>query len=202
MKGTKSMKRMESMKCMESMENMESMESMESMEGAEMLEIRRMKAEDAEMMREIFLRYGIRRPEGYYERCGEENEAGTRITLLAFWQGEYAGSLHLLMKSSYPYFAENDIPEINDFNVIPPMRRKGIGNALLDAAEKTALEMRGIVGIGVGLMASYGQAQRLYARRGYIPDGRGVVYRGEPVPAGAQVVVDDDLNLFFTKTTG
>jgi len=165
-----------------------------------MIEIRRMRAEDAGMMREIFLMHGIRRPEDYYVRCWEENVAGVRVTLLAFWNGEYAGCVHLLERSGYPYFAENGIPEINDFNVIPPMRRQGIGDALLDAVEKIALEKYGIVGIGVGLTASYGQAQRLYARRGYIPDGRGVVYKGRPVPFGEQVPVDHDLNLFFTKT--
>jgi len=152
-----------------------------------MIEIRRMRAEDAGMMREIFLRHGIRRPEDYYVRCHEENESGVRVT-------------HLLERSGYPYFAENGIPEINDFNVIPPLRRKGIGDALLDAIERIALEKYGIVGIGVGLYASYGPAQRLYARRGYIPDGRGVVYKGVPVPRGATAVVDDDLNLYFTKT--
>jgi len=165
-----------------------------------MIEIRRMRAEDAGMMRGIFLRHGIRRPEDYYVRCHEENESGVRVTLLAFWNGEYAGCVHLLERSGYPYFAENGIPEINDFNVIPPLRRKGIGDALLDAIERIALEKYGIVGIGVGLYASYGPAQRLYARRGYIPDGRGVVYKGVPVPRGATAVVDDDLNLYFTKT--
>jgi len=165
-----------------------------------MIGIRRMRAEDAAMMREVFLKHGIHRDEEYYPRCWRENEAGARITLLAFRDGEYAGSLHLLTRSDYPYFAENGIPEINDFNVIPPMRRQGIGDALLDAVEKIALEKYGIVGIGVGLTASYGQAQRLYARRGYIPDGRGVVYKGRPVPFGEQVPVDHDLNLFFTKT--
>lgn len=110
-----------------------------------------------------------------------------------------AGSLHLLTKSFYPYFKENNIPEINDFNVISPLRRHGIGNELMDSIEKIAIEKYGVVGIGVGLYDSYGSAQRFYAQRGYIPDGRGVMYNQEPVKPGSQVCVDDDLNLYFTK---
>jgi hypothetical protein len=52
-----------------------------------------------------------------------------------------------------------------------------------------------IVGIGVGLYQSYGSAQRLYAKRGYIPDGRGVMYKQQPVTPGFDTCVDDDLNL-------
>lgn len=164
-----------------------------------MIEIRTMKEEDAGMMRDVFQQHGIRRPEDYYPNCWQENQSGGRVTFLAFWEGEYAGSLHLKMHSDYPYFAENGIPEINDFNVIPPLRRRGIGDALMDAAERTALDRCGIVGIGVGLFASYGQAQRMYARRGYIPDGLGIMYKGQPVEKGTAAFVDDDLNLFFTK---
>lgn len=80
------------------------------------------------------------------------------------------------------------------------VRKMGIGNALMEAAEKLALEQYGIVGIGVGLYESYGSAQRMYAKGGYIPDGRGVMYEGRPVLPGAHVCVDDDLNLYFTKS--
>lgn len=70
----------------------------------------------------------------------------------------------------------------------------------MEAVEKIALEKYGIVGIGVGMYLSYGSAQRLYAKRGFIPDGRGVMYKQQPVTPGCQVCVDDDLNLYFTKT--
>lgn len=161
--------------------------------------IRRMTEEDIDTVFRTFDEYDIRKPREYVERCWEENNNGRRITLLAFRDGQFAGSLHLLACSGYPYFAENGIPEINDFNVIPPLRRQGVGNALMDAIERIALEKYGIVGIGVGLYASYGSAQRMYARRGYIPDGRGVMYDHRPVQPGSQTCVDDDLALYMTK---
>jgi hypothetical protein len=39
----------------------------------------------------------------------------------------------------------------------------------------------------------------MYARRGYIPDGRGLFSRGQPVQYGQSVTIDDDLALYFTK---
>lgn len=164
------------------------------------IEIRQMTGSDVELVYQIFTQYDIKKPRDYILNCWKQNVAGERITLLAFYEGQFAGSLHLLAASYYPYFAENNIPEINDFNVIPPFRKLGIGNELMDAIEKIAFEQYGIVGIGVGLYQSYGSAQRLYAKRGYIPDGRGLLYQQQPVTPGAMVCADDDLNLYFTKS--
>jgi len=163
------------------------------------IQVRQMTEEDIDIIYRVFSNHKIGKSMNYISKCWEENKTGKRLTLLAFYEGDFAGSLHLLDKSFYSYFEENDIPEINDFNVIPPLRKHGIGNALMDNIEKIALEKYGVVGIGVGLYDSYGSAQRLYAKRGYIPDGRGVMYNQQPVTPGSQVFVDDDLNLYFTK---
>ncbi len=55
------------------------------------------------------------------------------------------------------------------------------------------------IGIGVGLYKDYGSAQRLYCKKGYIPDGHGVQYQYQPVAPGSMIRADDDLLLFFTK---
>jgi hypothetical protein len=57
-----------------------------------------------------------------------------------------------------------------------------------------------VVGIGVGLHPGYNVAQRLYVKRGYIPDGRGITYHNRYVEEGMKVVLDDDLVLHLTKT--
>ena len=69
----------------------------------------------------------------------------------------------------YRPFAERQIPEISDLNVLPSHRRQGIGNALLDRAESAASARSEVVGIGVGLYSAYGAAQRIYVRRGFLP---------------------------------
>ena len=45
----------------------------------------------------------------------------------------------------------------------------------------------------------YGAAQRLYVKREYIPDGRGLTSHNRPVAWGETVTVDDRLVLHFTK---
>ncbi len=50
-----------------------------------------------------------------------------------------------------------------------------------------------------GLYDDYGSAQRLYVRRGYLPDGRGVMYDYEPVRPGGSIRLDDDAILMMTK---
>ena len=57
----------------------------------------------------------------------------------------------------------------------------------------------GVVGLGVGLHAGYGSAQRLYVRRGYVPDGAGVVIDGRSVPEGSEIKLDDSPVLRMTK---
>jgi len=60
------------------------------------------------------------------------------------------GYVSLLWHSDYCRFASADIPEINDLNVIIPWRRRGVGTALITAAEAAARDAgRRRVGIGV-----------------------------------------------------
>ena len=44
----------------------------------------------------------------------------------------------------------------------------------MDAAEALASEASDVVCIGVGMYPGYGAAQRLYVKRGYVPDGSGL----------------------------
>jgi len=163
------------------------------------MKIRQMIETDVDKIYQELSEHEIRKPLAYVQSCWEENKTGERITLIAEYDGRFAGWLHLLDKSYYPFFVEQGIPEINNFDVVPPLRRLGIGNALMDAVEKIAFERYGIVGIGVGLFSNYGNAQRIYAKRGYIPDGRGMMVHGQPAEPGSFVEVGHDLALYMTK---
>lgn len=92
------------------------------------------------------------------------------------------------------------MPEIQDFNVLPEHRRRGIGSRLMDEAERVAFARSPIVGIGFALHHDYGAAQRLYVLRGYVPDARGITSHGVRLNGGDEVKVDDDLVLYLTKT--
>jgi GNAT superfamily N-acetyltransferase len=162
-------------------------------------EIQQMKQSDVDRVFQALEDNEIGKPLEYIKRCWEENITGDRITLIASYDNRFAGWLHLLSKSNYPYFVEQGIPEINNFDVVPSLRRLGIGNALMQAIEQIAFEKYGIVGVGVGLYYDYGNAQRLYAKRGYIPDGRGIIYQGEQVAPGSYVPVGHDVALHLIK---
>ena len=53
--------------------------------------------------------------------------------------------------------------------------------------------------LAVGVHSGYGVAQRIYVRRGYIPDGSGVWYQGKQLEQYAPCCNDDDLLLFMSK---
>lgn len=134
-----------------------------------------------------------------YERYLREQESGQRSVLVATVSGTFAGYLTVVWAGAYGPFRQAGIPEIEDLNVLPHLRRRGIGTALMDAAEQAIAARHHTAGIGVGLYPDYGPAQRLYARRGYLPDGRGIVRRGIPVEPGATVRLDDDVALMMTR---
>jgi len=161
--------------------------------------IRTMDQSDPETISAAFVAIGWHKPRTLFERYLAEQERGHRLAFVAEWRGEFAGYVTLLWVSDYPPFADRQVPEISDLNVLPALRRQGIGNALLDRAESAASIRSTVVGLGVGLSSDYGAAQRIYARRGYLPDGRGVMYNNQPVEPGATICIDDDATLRFTR---
>lgn len=164
--------------------------------------IRAMGESDPEVISAAFTVIGWDKPPALYHHYLAQQEEGLRLAWVAEWHGEFAGYVTLLWTSAYGPFADRQIPEVEDLNVLPRHRRQGIGNALLDRAETAASARSTVVGIGVGLYADYGPAQRIYARRGYLPDGRGVMYRNQPVGPGTVVCIDDDAALMLTRPTG
>ena len=137
--------------------------------------------------------------EGYYQ----EQQKSERIVWLAYLGEHFTGYITLKWLSQYEPFISKRIPEIIDLNVLPDLRQSGIGNTLLQVAEEKAANQSDVVGIGVGLYGGadggYGQAQRLYVKRGYLPDGLGVTYGYQSTVPGQSYALDDDLILWFTK---
>lgn len=145
---------------------------------------------------------GWNKPEDQYQRYLQEQLAGTRTCFVATVGRQFAGYLTVNWRPAYAGFADLNIPEIQDLNVLAKFRRKHIASRLLDRAEEEASRRSVVVGIGVGLHPGYNAAQQLYIRRGYIPDGRGITYRNQFVDESAQVRLDDDLVMHFTKSLG
>ena len=140
--------------------------------------IRAMGESDPEAVSAAFTAIGWdTKPPALYRHYLAQQDEGRRLAWVAQRHGELAGYVTLLWTSAYGPFADRQVPEVADLNVLPRYRRQGIGNALLDQAESAASARSPVVGLGVGLYSDYGAAQRIYARRGYVPDGRGIMYR-------------------------
>ena len=125
--------------------------------------------------------------------------AGQCHALVAEYAGEPAGYVHVYPDSQWGPEHFRGLPEIVDFAVLEKFRRRGIGAALMDAAEALAAGYAEEVYLGVGLHSGYGSAQRMYVKRGYVPDGTGVWYGEKVCEPYSDTVNDDDLNLYFSK---
>lgn len=158
-----------------------------------------MTTDDARPLHEAFAALGWEKPAAQFERYVAEAQVGEKVCLVAEVDGRLAGYCTLCWTSDYPPFRNAGVAEIVDLNVLPAFRRHGVATALMDALEHTAATRCDTIGLGVGLYADYGPAQRMYVLRGYVPDGRGMVYQGEPVEPGASVPIDDDACLMFTR---
>lgn len=143
---------------------------------------------------------GWNRREDHWSDVLRQIEAGQRTTLVALRDAEVAGYGSVLWRLAYPGFATARIPEIHDLATDSRHRSQGIATSLITALEDL-IRGQGYItaGLGVGLYADYGPAQRLYTRLGYRPDGHGITYRHAPVTPGATFPIDDDLLLWLTK---
>lgn len=138
-------------------------------------DIRPMQQSDIETLTGIFAeRWKVRSARKQFERYWQEHQAGQRVMLLALCDNQIAGYINVLWQAQDKALREANIPEINDLVVLARFRQQGVGVALMRQAEQTVADKGGpIVGLGCGVSPYYGAAQRLYARLGYIPDGRG-----------------------------
>ena len=110
------------------------------------------------------------------------------------------GYATLLPQDSTGPFKGQNIPVIVDFNVLLKYQRMGVGTAIMDAIETSVQKYSHRICLGVGLHSGYGSAQRMYVKRGYLPDGSGVWYNNQQWEPYQPCVNDDDLILYLSKT--
>jgi len=162
--------------------------------------VRSMTASDAQIFYQTYLSYGWHPHLETYEQYYREQEENIRKVLIAEYHGEVAGICTLVMAPEQGPFAGTGIPEIVDLSVFLHLRRLGIGNRLLDAAEEEAFRTSDAVSLAVGVHSGYGAAQKIYVRRGYNFDGSGAWYQGKQLEQYAPCRNDDDLILYMSKS--
>lgn len=137
--------------------------------------------------------------EKYLQRLAD-HISGKSVSLVAEYQGHVAGYINVYPDSPYGPFGSLGYPEIIDFGVLEKYRCHGIGSRLMDVAEQIAAAYADTVYLGVGLHSGYGSAQRMYFKRGYIPDGSGAWYADQIATPYASYPNDDDLILYLSKS--
>ena len=160
--------------------------------------IRKMQTSDVKELSQGFINQGWPGREEILTRYFKEQESGEREVLVAEVEGAVAGYITILPSAKHGPFAEI-YPELSDFNVFEPFQNQGIGNLLMEEAEKRVRLISDKVTLGVGLHSGYGPAQRLYIKRGYIPDGSGVWYQNHRPAMDATCEDIGDLVLYLSK---
>ncbi|EKA06897.1 hypothetical protein D8895_04905 [Streptococcus sp. BCA20] len=160
--------------------------------------IRKMQESDIQELSRGFISQGWPSREEILTRYFKEQESGEREVLVAEVEGALAGYITILSCAKQGPFAEI-YPELSDFNVFEPFQNQGIGNLLLEEAEKQVRLISDKVTLGVGLHSGYGPAQRLYIKRGYIPDGTGVWYQNHQPAMNAVCEDIGELVLYLSK---
>lgn len=160
--------------------------------------IRKMQESDIKELSRGFISQGWPSREEILTRYFKEQESGEREVLVAEVEGAVAGYITILPDANQGPFA-GMAPELSDFNVFEPFQNQGIGNLLLEEAEKRVRLISDKVTLGVGLHSGYGPAQRLYIKRGYIPDGTGVWYQNHQPAMNAVCEDIGELVLYLSK---
>lgn len=160
--------------------------------------IRKMQESDIKELSRGFISQGWPSREEILTRYFKEQESGEREVLVAEVEGALAGYISILPCAKQGPFAEI-YPELSDFNVFEPFQNQGIGNLLLEEAEKRVRLISDKVTLGVGLHSGYEPAQRLYIKRGYIPDGTGVWYQNHQPAMNAVCEDIGELVLYLSK---
>lgn len=161
--------------------------------------IRNMRQTDAQIITDEEIAQGWHASIEKYEMRLQHQSEGKSISLVAEYKGNVAGYINVYPDSQSGAFADRGYPEIIDFCVLEKYRRNGIGSRLMDIAEQIAAEYSEIVYLGVGMHNGYGSAQRMYIKRGFIPDGTGVWYGDKVCEQYADCCNDDDLVLYMSK---
>jgi hypothetical protein len=78
------------------------------------IKIRRLRKSDPPVISLAFAQMNWNKPESQYQRYYHEQEQGKIIVLVAEWNNDFAGYLKIVWEPGYPYFKENNIPEIQD----------------------------------------------------------------------------------------
>ncbi len=164
------------------------------------LEILRLTPENLTDLKAFSDRLGLSKDVDYFDKTLELQAQNRREVFLGYMDNHLTSYVVLNWYPRYGLFKTLNVPEIQDLNVDSAQRRQGIATALIHHCESLA-QKKGHhrMGISFGMDASYGPAQSLYVRLGYVPDGQGITYDRVTIAHGEMKPVDDLMCLMLVK---
>lgn len=161
--------------------------------------IRTIQPSDTKVICEEEIAQGWHQTEEKYLMRLEDHTNGKSIGLVAEYKGHVAGYVNVYLDVTNGPFVSRGYCEIVDFGVLEKYQKRGIGNKLMSVAEMIASNYSDTVFLAVGLYNSYGSAQRMYHKRGYLPDGSGAWYGNKLADPYENYCLDDDLVIYLSK---
>ncbi len=173
--------------------------------GMRKLNVRFATEKDIEPLYQLFNGEPFKEPREKFQAYVEQSQKKICLFALAEVDGQLCSMVTAHFKPAQ--FAPMDkslicqnIPEVKSLQTQPGFEGNGAATALMDFIEaEVRREGYHELGLTVGLYPSYGTAQRMYVKRGYIPDGKGISYEGRIVPPGEMIRLDDALTLCMIK---
>lgn len=126
----------------------------------------------ADLQRNCFSGQSLQAVEDYLAWCLVQSDNGRLVRLAVEWEGEVIASGQLAIRHREG--------EIGSLQVAPAHRRKGIGDALLDALMQEARE-RGLCAVEIMADAEVAWLRVWYERRGFVYQDERCLARGERV---------------------
>jgi GNAT superfamily N-acetyltransferase len=167
----------------------------------QIIQIRKAEPSDLALLLEMSAALRTFKDATYFETNFTEQANGSREIFIATYEGENAGYCILNWNPKYGFFRSQGIPETQDLNVLPKLRKRGVATFMIAWCEDLARQRgKQVMGISVGLHGGFGTAQRLYVKLGYEPDGEGITYDRKVVGSGEFRPIDDNLCLMMVKT--
>lgn len=170
------------------------------------LAIRKAEVQDIKSLYQLLDEMRLAKMPGYFEHALEQQSQKRRKLLMGAVSSPKTKMAQdmcyciLNWEPKYGYYKSLGISEIQDINVLPQYRRKGIATDLIGYCEDQARQKGHTqIGISVSVHSSFGPAQKLYAKLGYEPDGFGVTYDRKAVGLSEYKPVDDQLCMMLIK---
>ena len=164
-----------------------------------MYKTRNMTREDATVMLYSFSRQGEEKSQNLLLSYYSQQHKGERKVLIADYEGEILGYVTLLRNAKIGPYKDKFIPQIDDLNVFEPYRSSGLGEFLLNEAEKIAVKYCDTAILGISLIDDCDIAHKMFAKQDYKFMGTGIWNKDHKLSLHDNVTVDSDVKIYLIK---